>query len=77
MSQKLKTVNVVECINHNTLRYNITSFTESDEGNREAEAHFLKIAQENGFRGNMEDEEEVLNNGFYEYGDYSVILIHS
>jgi hypothetical protein len=72
---KLQTVNVVESVD-STLSA-IHSFSEDEEGNKEAEALFTKIAKENGF--DDEDVEFGLEEGELTLDDtnYALFIIHS
>ncbi len=72
MSKKLKTVNVIECIDK---AYSVTSFEESVEGNQEAEELFVKLARANGAEG--VDMDVYIDDCYYENGSYAVIITHS
>jgi hypothetical protein len=73
MSTKIDTVNVVEYANDALL--SVRSFTETPEGNEEAEGLFRSLAQENGIDA---DEIEVgLEDGWVESGDYQLFISHS
>lgn len=70
---KLHTVNVIEITGDNFQQ--IVSFTDDDEGNREAEELFSKKAKENGAEDdNMESH---LDDGCYLNGTYQLLLTHS
>lgn len=70
---KLNTVNVIEYADNTVL--GITSFSNDEEGIKEAEAHFSALAKEQGV------EEGELNafveEGYYEQGDYQLFVINS
>jgi len=73
---KLQTVNVIEIIEHGIA--NITSFTDDKEGNEEAEQLFIKIIKENVLPDELpESEEFYLEEGYFEQGDYEVLITHS
>jgi len=73
---KLNTVNVIEIINNSITQ--IKSFTDNEEGNKEAEAIFLQCLKEN---TEIELTEEVktflLDEGFYNDNYYQLCLTHS
>lgn len=80
MSQKIKTVNVVECVQSNKSNsITIHSFCDNDEGNKEAEELYFSIAKENGYTGNATNVDEFFDDegDFWGLGDYSVCVIHS
>lgn len=69
---QLKTVNVVESFSETV--QGITSFSDDEEGNKEAEELFAELAKEQGF-----DDEEILvglEDGLSRY-NYSLYIIHS
>jgi len=71
---KVNTVNVVE-YNDDTI-LGITSFSDDEEGNKEAEDIFKRCAKENG--ATDEDLEAfILEDGLYETGGYQLFLVHS
>jgi hypothetical protein len=67
---KLNTVNVTEYADNTVL--GITSFSNDEEGIKEAEAHFSALAKEQG----VEDSEldAFIEDGYYEQGDYQLFL---
>lgn len=78
MSQKLKTVNVLECTDKEYSQYTLHSFVDNKEGNEQAEELFIKIIKENGaFIEKDDDRFHYLDEGIYEIGTYSCVLIHS
>jgi len=70
---KVDTVNVIEYADDTIL--GVTSFSEDDEGNKEAEAHFSKIAKEHG--ATEEDVDSFIEDGYHEQGTYQLFLCHS
>jgi hypothetical protein len=71
---KLQTVNVIEYKNDSIL--SVQSFTDNEEGNKEAEKVFEGIMRE---RNGVADEDVAisLEDGWYEEGDYQLFLTHS
>ena len=72
---KLNTVNVIEYSDDNIL--GVVSFSDDDDGNKEAEAHFSSVIKENGNEVTDEEIETFIEEGFYEQGDYQAFLTHS
>jgi hypothetical protein len=71
---KLQTVNVIEYRADAIL--SIQSFTDNEEGNKEAEEVFESIMRER--NGVVDEDVEVsLEDGWYEEGDYQLFLTHS
>ena len=70
---KLNTVNVVEVAGG--VVNSIRSFSDDEEGNKEAEALFKSVALENG--ANEEDVNSYIENGHFEKDDYDLLLNHS
>ncbi len=68
-----QTVNVIEYtgVTITSLR----SFSEDKDGNKEAEALFVKLAKDNGMDDT--DIDTCIEEGLFEEGDYQVFLIHS
>ena len=74
---KLQTVNVIET-NTSDVIMGITSFSDDEQGNREAEAHFLAVIGENG--ADVKDADNVtylLDEGYFEANGYQATIIHS
>ena len=55
--------------------FSVRSFSEDKEGNKEAEALFVKLAKDNGMDDT--DIDACLEDGLFEEGDYQIFLIHS
>ncbi len=72
---KLNTVNVV-VLCHDNLD-SVVSFSDDLEGNKEAEAFFLKLVKETGEDLDEEDLNEILNNCLYEFKSYIYVITHS
>ena len=53
----------------------VRSFSEDKEGNKEAEALFVKLAKDNGMDDT--DIDTCVEEGLFEEGDYQIFLIHS
>ena len=73
---KLQTVNVIEVIDMAVSQ--VFSFTDSEDGNREAEAMFAKLGKENGMEA--EDLEGSLDDGYWNdegANAYNVFITHS
>jgi hypothetical protein len=68
---KLQTVNVVEYLEN--AAKSVNSFSDDEEGNKEAETLFAQIAKENEFT------DEEIEDGYVSArnNDYQVFLIHS
>jgi hypothetical protein len=86
MTQKIKTVNVVECIRKPAFlqlsdsdQITIHSFCDNDEGNKEAEELYFEIAKKNGYKGDATNVDEFFDDegDYWALGDYSVSIIHS
>lgn len=69
----VNTVNVVEYIGDSLS--SIRSFTDDEQGNKEANEMFGRIAKENG--GDESEMEFYLEEGYYETGDYQLFITHS
>lgn len=73
---KLDTVSVVAM--DGGIINEMVSFTDNDEGNREAEAEFIRYIKENVCEDlNGDSEDDILENGYFDYGDKWTYLIHS
>ena len=70
---RIKAVNVMEYADDDLL--GITTFTDDEEGNKEAEDHFRKCAIENGC--STEDIDSFIEDGYFEQGTYQIFLSHS
>jgi hypothetical protein len=70
---KVDTVNVIEYADDSIL--GVTSFTDNEEGNKEAEAIFRQVAKENGMED--VDAESFVEDGYFEQGTYQVFITHS
>jgi hypothetical protein len=78
MTQKIQTVNVIEHIKSSET-ITIHSFHDNDEGNKESEELYFKIAKENGYIGTATNADEFYDDegDCWSSGDYSVAIIHS
>jgi hypothetical protein len=72
---KLNTVNVI-VLKHDNLD-SIMSFSDDLEGNKEAEALFLKLVKLNDEGLDEETLDDILNDGIYESYDGQYIISHS
>lgn len=72
---KSNTVNVTEYANDTIL--GIHSFSDDDEGNKEAEECFKRIIKESGHEVTNEEMEVFLEDGYFEQGNYQVFITHS
>jgi len=73
---KLNTVSVVAM--YGGIINEMVSFTDNEEGNREAEEEFIRYIKENVCEDmNDESEDDLLEEGYFDYGDKSVYLVHS
>lgn len=70
---EISTVNVLECVDGSPI--GIRSFTDNDDGNKDAERVFEEFALQNGAK--KKDLDDYLDDGVYEASNYSVFLIHS
>lgn len=70
---KLKTVNIIEITNGNL--QNIESFSDDDDGNKEAEKLFTAKALENG--ANSDDIDSYLDDGIFSEDAYELLITHS
>lgn len=69
----LPTVNVVEMVSGTPI--SLKTFSDTQEGNKEAEELFAKVMLEND--GAPIEVEDCIENGAFSNDDYSVFLIHS
>jgi len=75
---KLQTVNVIEIKNDDF--QSIVSFSDDEEGNRQAEEQMFKIAKENGYTGTANNADEFMDDeGDYWENEsgYKVLITHS
>ena len=73
---KLDTVSVIAM--DGGIVVDMTSFTDNKEGNIEAEAEFIRYIKENVSEDmNEESEDDLLNEGYFNYGNRSVSIVHS
>jgi len=73
---KLDTVSVVAM--DGGIVVDMASFTDNEEGNLEAEAEFIRYIKENVSADmNEESEDDLLNEGYFDYGNKSVFIVHS
>ena len=73
---KLNSVSVIE-MDGGIVVY-MASFTDNEEGNIEAEAEFIRYIKENVSADmNEESEDDLLNEGYFDYGNKSVFIVHS
>ena len=70
---KVDTVNVIEYAEDDL--QGIVSFDETPEGNKEAEAHFKSILEEN--KVDAEDIDSFVEDGYWEQGSYQIFISHS
>ena len=70
---KVDTVNVIEYAEDDLV--GIVSFDETPEGNKEAEAHFKAILEENEVPA--EDIDSFIEDGYWEQGSYQIFISHS
>lgn len=70
---KVATVNVIEMVCDDII--NLVSFSDDDDGNKEAEETFTNVIRENGAELNEVD--ACLENGFYVNNDYYASITHS
>lgn len=74
----LKTVNVIECTDgSNAEIVGLTSFPDTDEGNKDAEVLFEALIKETGVDPSDHDIEDAKENGIYEIGSGWIALVHS
>ena len=70
---KISTVNVIEMEGLDIA--SVESFSEDEEGNREAKASFKKKAMNKG--ATKDETESFLEDSYYESGHYQLFLAHS
>lgn len=76
----MRIINVIEIVDNNTQgieSFGIFEEQLSSEVIEKAEKLFIAKAKENCFDGNDEDESDIIENGYYQSGDYSVNLVWS
>jgi hypothetical protein len=71
---KVDTVNIIEYKDDSVSK--ITSFSEDEEGNKEAEALFKTVAKDT-MGATEADAEACLDDGWYEQGTAQVFISHS
>lgn len=71
---QMQTVNVVEYVDDSV--NSVHAFSDDEVGNKEAEELFIRCAKENGAE-QKDLEDFILEDGFYEAGEYQVFLKHS
>ena len=72
---KIATVNVVEIADDSII--GIRSFSDNEEGNKEAETLFVECVKENGDNISDEEMEVFIEDGYFEQGSYLVVISHS
>ena len=72
---KINTVNIIEYADDDLL--GLTSFSEDQKGNQEAEAHFKSVIKEYDSKVTEEELETFVEDGYYEQGTYQAFLYHS
>jgi hypothetical protein len=72
---RVETVNVIEYADDAVV--GLTSFTDTPEGNRDAEARFSKLIKENDKETTNQEVKAMSEDGWYESGTYQVFIIHS
>ena len=72
---KVDTVNVIEYADDSVS--GVVSFTETPEGNKEAEAWFTKLVKEDDDKATNDEMIVFLDDGWYEAGTYQIFLTHS
>ena len=72
---KIPTVNVLEIVDVNLI--NITSYTETPQGNIDAEERFADVMKDMDDSISDEDIKISLDDGFFEKGDNTVYIIHT
>jgi len=70
---KIQTVNVIEYEDDNLI--GITSYTDDEEGNKEAEEVFALCCKDQGV--DDQDIPSYIEDGYYEQGTYQVFISHS
>ena len=71
---KLSTVNVIEYVDDSVI--GVSSFTDDEEGNKEASNLFGRCAKANGAT-DKDLKDYALEDGMYECGTYQVFIAHS
>ena len=75
---KVNTVNVIQRTEDSS--YLVMSFSDDEQGNKEAEELFTSIVKsKNSDAESLVDYriDEILENGYYEIGEYELSLVHS
>ncbi len=72
---KLNTVNVITLVGG--VLNSVVSFSDDTEGNKEAEALFLKLVKLDDEELDDETLDDILNDGIYEFGDSEHVISHS
>jgi len=73
---KLNTVNVIAL--DGGIVVNMFSYTDNEEGNNEAEKEFIRYIKENISDDlNEQSEDDVLNEGYFDFGNHSIFIAHS
>lgn len=72
---KLNAVNVIECANDSIL--SVRSFTDDEDGNKEAEHLYKACVEENGDNVQPSEMETYIEDGYFEQGSYQVFITHS
>jgi len=75
IKMKIATVNVVEIADDSII--GIRSFSDNEEGNKEAETLFVEYVKENGDNISDEEMEVFIEDGYFEQGSYLVVISHS
>jgi len=72
---KINTVNVIEYANDAIL--SVDSFSNDEEGIKEAEEHFKAVIKELGDKITDEEAESFIEDGYFEQSEFQVFLTHS
>ena len=72
---KVNTVNVIEYVDDSIL--SIRAYTDDEQGNKEAETLFKACVEENGDCILSTEMESILEDGYFEQGNYQVFITHS
>ena len=75
MSKAISTVNVIEYIEDSV--QSVRSYEDNESGNVEAENIFKIIVKENDSEITNEELEVIIEDGYYEQGNYQLFLVHS
>ena len=71
---KCDVINVVEYVKDDLV--GVTSFSNDEEGVKEAEAHFTKCAKDNGIY-DIQDIDSFIEDGYFEQGEYQLFISSS